>query len=617
MKPHLLPGIALLMMALFLHTDAHAGLKNALANHASPYLAMHAGDPVYWQEWNEQTVAMARRQNKLLFVSVGYFACHWCHVMQRESYQNPAIAAKLNSYFIPVKVDRELNPALDTRLIEFVERTRGYSGWPLNVFITPEGHPLLGIVYLPPKDFGSLVDELQTLWQQDHVQLSADAKVASEEFVTAALPEAIPLKTDLAGQVRTQLKKVSFAKADHMAGGFGNQGKFPSVPQLAALLESYASDSDAQTAEFLRLTLDNMAKLGLHDIVGGGFFRYTVDPQWHVPHFEKMLYDNALLASLYLRAGTLLDEPAYLAIARQTLDFMQSELAGRQGGLYASLSAIDSNDIEGGYYLWQAEELQALLTTDEWLAVSKAWKIEGSMTTDDGYLPLAYRDNEEVAAELAIPLAELRQRLVSAKQKMLAARKHRSLPVDDKQLAAWNGLALSAFAEGAAVFDDKRYRDMADRIRTFILDQLWQEGRLLRARDTNGKALGEATLEDYAYVAQGLLAWARLSKQTKDYDEVGRIIRPAWERFFTAQGWRLTETSLLATATSQVMLADGPMPSPSAELLRATLGWLQEREDSELRAQAMHAISAGQALLLDDPYWFASQAWVVFMLQQP
>lgn len=344
MSLRLLLNISLLLMA----SISHAGLKNTLANNASPYLAMHGGDPVHWQEWNEQTVATARKENKLLFVSIGYFACHWCHVMQRESYQNPGIAAKLNSNFIPVKVDRELNPALDTRLIEFVERTRGYSGWPLNVFITPEGYPLLGIVYLPPNDFSSLITELATIWQQDSQQLIAEAKAASEELQTTPLDKTITIQEGLVSKVHGKLKNVTLTRADSFAGGFGNQSKFPSVPQLSAMLDSYKSNHDKQLAGFLRLTLNNMASLGLNDIIAGGFYRYTVDPQWRVPHFEKMLYDNALLASLYLQAGVAFDEPRYLDTARKTLDFMISELLSEQGGLYASLSAIDSKNVEGG-----------------------------------------------------------------------------------------------------------------------------------------------------------------------------------------------------------------------------------------------------------------------------
>lgn len=611
MTKRLLLSISLLVLTGI----GHAGLKNTLADNASPYLAMHAGDPVHWQEWNEQAVAKARKENKLLFVSIGYFACHWCHVMQRESYQNPAIAAKLNQDFIPVKVDRELNPALDTRLIEFVERTRGYSGWPLNVFITPEGYPLLGIVYLPPDDFKALISELNTVWKTGSESLVADAKSASEELQATTLDKNIEIHKDLSGKLRAALKKATLAKADSFAGGFGNQSKFPSVPQLSAMLDSHEIEADNELEEFLRLTLTNMARLGLNDIIGGGFYRYTVDPQWRVPHFEKMLYDNALLASLYLRAGVIFDDVEYLQTAEKTLDFMTNELLSEEGGLYASLSAIDNNNVEGGFYLWQLEELKRLLSSEEWRVVSKAWQMENGPTTEDGYLPIAYRSREELATELEMSEAQLTAFLDSARKKMIKAREQRSLPVDTKQLAAWNGMALSAFTEAATVLKDNRYKTIARGIREFILTRLWNDEQLIRARDKQGNPIGTSTLEDYAYVAQGLLAWARLSQEKKDYEVVEKIINQAWKRFFTDKGWRLTETSLLANPPSEPMLPDGPIPSASAELLRTTLGLI--KESTHFREQVRVAISVGQAQLLEDPYWFAGHARAVLQFQRP
>lgn len=613
MMLRLLFSVSLLLIA----GVSHAELKNTLANNASPYLAMHANDPVHWQEWNEQTVATARKENKLLFVSIGYFACHWCHVMQRESYQNPKIAAKLNRDFIPIKVDRELNPALDTRLIEFVERTRGYSGWPLNVFVTADGYPLLGMVYLPAKDFSALITELGAIWQQGSQQLVIDAKLASEELQRPVLDKDIRLEKNLTNNIHKKLTHATLTRADSLVGGFGNQGKFPSVPQLSAMLDSYQSTQDQQIAEFLHLTLNNMANLGLNDIIGGGFYRYTVDPQWRVPHFEKMLYDNALLASLYLQAGEVFDEARYFEVARQTLDFMINELLSVQGGLYASLSAIDSNNVEGGYYLWQQDEVKKILTEAEWLAVSKAWRMESDPTTEDGYLPVAYRVNDEVAVEINITEVELSMLLASAKAKMLNVRQQRSVPTDTKQLAAWNGLALSAFSQAALIFNNERYKNIAKGIRGFLLNNLWKHDRLLRAVDVHGQSIGKATLEDYAYVAGGLLAWANLSNESRDYKKVEEIVEQAWKKFFTVQGWRLTESSLLANLVSEVMLADGPMPSPSSELLRVSLSLLKVRENKILQKQSLRAIVIAQELLQEDPYWFSSQARAVFIFQQP
>ncbi|WP_126457013.1 thioredoxin domain-containing protein [Sulfuriflexus mobilis] len=608
MYRRLMLGISLLLMV----SIAHADLKNTLANNASPYLAMHGGDPVHWQEWNEQAVAAARKENKLLFVSIGYFACHWCHVMQRESYQDAAIATKLNRDFIPIKVDRELNPALDSRLIEFVERTRGYSGWPLNVFITPQGHPLLGIVYLPAKDFDALLTELNTLWQQNPQQLADDARLANEELQVPRGRQETTLQKGLAEKARKALRNETLSRADSFAGGFGNQSKFPSVPQLEAMLDVYADEQDSQVGDFLRLTLDNMSRLGLNDLIGGGFFRYTVDPQWRVPHFEKMLYDNALLARLYLRASKVLNETRYLKTARETLDFMLTSLRSPQGGMYASLSAIDDKQVEGGFYLWQVETLQQLLTAKEWLAVEKAWQISGGPTTEDGYLPIALREPAEVAAELGISEAGLEKSLQSARKKMFQQRSQRNLPVDNKRLAGWNGMALSAFAQAAQQTGDKTYQSAAREIRDYIVNTLWEHEQVIRARDGRGQPIGQATLEDYAYVAQGLVDWARYTDKAGDFSLAMQVIEQAWSRFYTRQGWRLTESSLLAMTSTEVMLADGPIPSASAVLVQASLDVLQHTDNADLRKRVMLAVAAGQEMLLAEPYWFASHAREAF-----
>ena len=340
-------------------------LTNQLGEHSSPYLAMHGNDPVAWQEWNEQTVKLAQKENKLLFVSSGYFSCHWCHVMQRESFSNPGIARLLNKYFIPVKVDRELNASLDSRLIDFVEKTRGYAGWPLNVFITPAGHPLVGIVYLPATDFQRLLNSMFNEWQNRNSELVTIAAQASIELGDS---EKI-IKTQITKTFKDKLKQnfldQAFNQADEMQGGFGEQSKFPLVPQLDVLLDIYQQNKSERLAKFLRLTLNVMASQGLRDQLGGGFYRYAVDPGWQVPHFEKMLYDNALLASLYLKAAKILNEKDYEQIGRETLDFILEEMSDNTGAFMASMSAIDDKNVEGGYYLWDMEQLAEILDRDE------------------------------------------------------------------------------------------------------------------------------------------------------------------------------------------------------------------------------------------------------------
>ena len=420
-----------LTMLLIFHAatlPVWAERANQLANHPSPYLAMHGEDPVHWQDWGEAAQQAALQEDKLLFVSSGYFSCHWCHVMQRESFSDPAVAALLNKYFIAVKVDRELNPALDSKLIDFVERTQGYAGWPLNVFITPEGYPLVGVVYLPAADFKSLLQSLVTQWQQRKAELKQLATAATAELATPQISDAKVLPPDQAESYVKNLFTHTFALADELQGGFGQQNKFPSVPQLQVLLAEYQRNQMQRLGGFLQLTLDHMASQGLNDQLGGGFFRYTVDPAWQTPHFEKMLYDNAQLVSLYLQAAAVFPQMNYQAVAYRTLDFMLRELATPEGALAASLSAVDEQGVEGGYYLWHEADLSRLMTQPEMQVVKLVWGIKGTPALEAGHHLTQVMSLEQAAGQLHLPLATLQTNFASAQKKLLQARAQRRVP---------------------------------------------------------------------------------------------------------------------------------------------------------------------------------------------
>ena len=586
---------------------------NVLKNNPSPYLAMHGNDPVHWQEWNSDVVARAKAENKLLFVSIGYFACHWCHVMQKESYQAEDVAKILNDKFISVKVDRELNPALDARLIEFVNRTRGYSGWPLNVFITPEGYPLFGMVYLPHDDFNALIGKLSSYWKEDSAGLLADAKQAASELAPELIDlerEGLTAASEKAGEV---LVEHTMQKADQFMGGFGEQSKFPVVPRVDALLEQYANNHDEKLGKFLKRTLDSMQKYGLNDSLGGGFFRYTVDPHWHVPHFEKMLYDNALLASLYFRAAEIFEDNKYRATALATTNFMRETLSTKSGGLVASLSAVDDKNVEGGYYLWSREEVKGLLNKREWAVAEPAWSLFGTPTLEGLFLPVAEEDISELATEKTIQQAGIKQEdisrlLASAQNKLLKARSKRGLPVDTKRLAGWNGLALSAFVTAASTTKNKEDVQAAKDLRDFLVNELWDGKQIHRARDTQGKVIGRTTIEDYAFVAAGLFDWASYTGKKDDYQLVIEITSQAWQRFFDAQGWKLSEENLLAYGISEHVISDGPMPSPAAVILKVTQKLFNRNDDNKMlpRKKFNAALAASEQQVLDDPFWFSS-----------
>ena len=325
----------LLLLFILMHvSQIHA---YELAQSPSPYLAMHGSDPVDWHDINSTILEKARKERKMIFVSSGYYACHWCHVMQHESYQDSKIAAFLNRHFIAVKVDRELNPVLDARMIDFVEQTNGRAGWPLNVFLTPEGYPFFGLTYSPPGEFLKLLKKVTRLWADDPDSLRVLSQAAFEEQQdTAGYNNQRIAHTDPVALKKAFVSSVQQFEND-MEGGFGNGNKFPHVPQLMALLDL------GEEEDFLHLTLNTMAKQQLYDHLNGGFFRYTTDPDWQTPHFEKMLYDNALLASLYLKAGALLGDAAYTRTGIATLHFMSGFMRHEQGGYVASLSAVDNN----------------------------------------------------------------------------------------------------------------------------------------------------------------------------------------------------------------------------------------------------------------------------------
>jgi uncharacterized protein YyaL (SSP411 family) len=577
-----------------------SALVNRLHNHPSPYLALHGEDPVAWQEWNAGALALARRYNRLLFVSIGYFSFHWCHVMQRESYRDPEIARVLNANFIPVKVDREINGALDAEMQTFAERTAGRAGWPLNVFVTPEGYPLFAMLYSPPREFLRIVTQLNERWLKEADRLKEMARGAAVPK-RVSKPAAARFSPLVGERYRAQLVREALAQADMFRGGFGSVAKFPMAPQLTALVEILRQEPQPRLAEFLQLTLDHMASQGLYDHVGGGFFRYTTDPDWHIPHFEKMLYDNAQLAVVYLRAAETFNLPRYRETAFATLDFMLAEMRDPATGAFiASTSAIDAQNREGGVYLWSKEDLRRLLTPDEYALAVRIWGLDAPAEFDLGYLPMhKIAPSEEEWARLAAIHAKLRK-----------VRGQRPLPKDHKLLAALNGLALQAFSEAARV--DKRYAVPALGIRDFLANKLVR-GQELRKGISAGKDLGAAELEDYASVAAGLLSHSGVSGEREDRELAAKVARQGWARFHQESGWTLQQTSLLATTASEAMVSDGALPSPSSVLIRAS--WRLGGKD--LRAKALSALNTGYAELDRGVFWFASQVAAMTALKEP
>ncbi|NOY66560.1 MAG: thioredoxin domain-containing protein [Gammaproteobacteria bacterium] len=596
---------ALSLLLVFSYT---VQAENELKNHPSPYLAMHGKDPVNWQRWDNSIFERAKKENKLVFVSIGYFACHWCHVMQRESYRNPEIAKIMNKEFISVKVDRELRPALDARLIQFVEKTRGYAGWPLNVFITPDGYPLIGIVYLPPADFKSLLLNVAETWKTDPDGMNVIAEAAAEVMQKIEPSQGSSLNKKDVNYYQDLYKDLALQNADYLQGGFGEQSKFPLAPQLSLLLQLYEKNQDKSLGEFLQLTFDSMSSLGLYDQLRGGFFRYVVDPNWQIPHFEKMLYDNTQLVSLYLRAGAVFKNKRYVQTAMESMDFLINEFTDETGGMISSFSAIDSNNVEGGYYLWSNDELEKTLTSQEYKVIKLYWGIKHAPELSAGYHLRIDETISNISVKSGISNKEVVQVIQSAKSKLKKQQLNRKLPKDDKVLAAWNGLALSALVKAAE--HNKKYELEAKKIQSLLLTKFW-DGQSLKRAQAKGVFLGNATLEDYAYVSDGLMDWVIYSKNKKLLQPVREIIDQAWKRFYSDDGWLLAEGMIPGISAREAIIADGPMPSPSAILIKASIKLANLLKDKQLSRKAISALNRGHKILKTDSFWYATHIGVM------
>ncbi|HTI98050.1 MAG TPA: thioredoxin domain-containing protein, partial [Dongiaceae bacterium] len=491
---------------------------NRLSREKSPYLLQHAHNPVDWYAWGEAAFARARNERKPIFLSIGYSTCHWCHVMERETFEDETTATFLNQHFVSIKVDREERPDVDKIYMTFVQSTTGAGGWPLTVFLTPGLLPFFGGTYFPPESrhgrvgFRQLLEQIQEVWQTraEEVAASATGFHARLETATSTLApgEAAPEVASLHAAGKTFQRMF-----DPRHGGFGGAPKFPQ-PSIPAFMLRYARLANApEAADMVLHTCDTMAAGGIHDQLGGGFARYSVDAEWLVPHFEKMLYDNAQLAQLYLDACLVAGEtnPAaaasYTATVRDILDYVRRDMTHPDGGFYSAEDA-DSEGHEGKFYCWTQAELETLLTAEEFAVVVRHFGITeaGNFTDHSHPAPLPGQNVLSVVSPVAPDSAEAAL-LATAKSKMLAARATRVRPHrDDKILASWNGLMLGAMARAAAVLNESQYRTAAERNLTFIQNHLWvPETKTLFHRWREGEHDTVQLLEAYAFLLDGVV----------------------------------------------------------------------------------------------------------------
>jgi uncharacterized protein YyaL (SSP411 family) len=483
-------------------------VANRLINETSPYLLQHAQNPVDWYPWGEEALGLARAEDKPILLSIGYSACHWCHVMEHESFEDEATAALMNERFVSIKVDREERPDLDQIYMMAVQGMTGSGGWPMTVFLTPDGKPFYGGTYFPPTDrqgmpsFRRVLVAISDAYEQRRGEIAEQSEKITQ-FVQQHTLLAAP-SDELDDSIMRQAFDSLIQEFDQDEGGFGKAPKFPQAMALDFLLRFHHRTGEQAALEMVDVSLRKMAHGGIYDQIGGGFHRYSVDNRWLVPHFEKMLYDNALLARAYLRAYQVTEELGYRRVVEETLDWLVREMRDRNGGFYSTLDA-DSEGEEGKFYVWTPTQLNAVAGPDA-AALRRYYGVTDRGNFEGTTILTSPEDPEAVAKELGISLAQLAAAVSQIQPKMLEVRSQRVWPGrDEKILTAWNGLMLRTLAEAARVLGRPSDLEAAISNAEFLTGEMWRDGRLYRIHK-DGETKIPGFLEDYASVADALLA---------------------------------------------------------------------------------------------------------------
>ncbi|HEY2124452.1 MAG TPA: thioredoxin domain-containing protein, partial [Chthoniobacterales bacterium] len=598
---------------------------NKLTQEKSPYLLQHAHNPVDWYPWGEEAFAKARHENKPIFLSIGYSTCHWCHVMAHESFENEEIAAVMNREFVNIKVDREERPDVDRVYMTFVQATTGGGGWPMSVWLTPELQPFVGGTYFPPEDrygrpgFKSVLLKIATTWKQDHEKI-----LQQGEKIVDALREAQQAPEPGGKKIGAGTLETAYAQMartfDAREGGFGAAPKFPRPVIFNFLTRFYArapqSEKGKHALEMDLFTLRKMAAGGMHDHLGGGFHRYSVDGYWHVPHFEKMLYDQAQLAGAYLDAYQITRDPDLEAVARDVLDYVARDMTSKEGGFF---SAEDADSLiekgkpehaEGAFYVWTKKEIDKSLG-DSAAIFDFHYGVEPEGNAPEGSDPqgefrgknilIRRHTAAETAKQFKKSEADTGQLLAQARAKLLAIRGERPRPhLDDKIIAGWNGLMISAFARAAAVLDDPVYLERATRSAQFVRSNLWDEKTATLFRSyRGGRSQVEGFADDYAFIIQGLLDLYEASFRV-EWLRFALALQEAQDRLFRdeKQGGYFSTSGLDKSVVLRMKDDnDGAEPAASSVAARNLLRLAQLQESAELRGRGEKTADAFEGIL--------------------
>ena len=599
-------------------------MPNRLADETSPYLLQHAENPVDWYPWSDEAFARAREEDKPVLLSVGYSTCHWCHVMAHESFESHETAGVMNEHFVNIKVDREERPDIDGVYMTAVQALTGQGGWPMTVFLTPDKKPFFAGTYFPPDDahgrpgFPRLLQTIRATWDERREDIVNSAESISDQLAEAST-RAVPQEA-FDPTVTTSAVQAMLRSADEVWGGFGTAPKFPAPANLDFLLGQAARAGEAEHAAIramLERTLWGMASGGMYDQIGGGFARYSVDVQWLVPHFEKMLYDNAALARVYLHAFQLFGDPAHERVVRETLTYLEREMLHEEGGFYSAQDA-DSEGIEGKFFLWTTAQIEGLLGDDA-DAFNQLFGVTPEGNFYDPHNPELVGRNVLSRRTDPAPGAVSAGRIEGWRRTLFEARAGRIPPeTDDKVLTSWNGLALAAFAEAARVFDDAHLREIAERNARFVRERMWSNGVLLHTWK-DGVARIEGMLEDYAYYGLGLVELYQLTGDREHLDWANELIDVIVARFHDDGDGAFFET---AEGAEELLFRQKPrfdQATPSAAASTARLALMLQRYglrgDGETIAREV--VAGVQGLILNAATGFGATLQVIDLLAAP
>jgi uncharacterized protein YyaL (SSP411 family) len=596
------------------HLEPDGGPKftNRLILETSPYLKQHAHNPVNWYAWGEEAFRSARESGRIVFLSVGYSTCHWCHVMEEESFEDPEIAETLNRHFIAIKVDREERPDVDNIYMEAVHTLAGHGGWPMSVFLTPEGAPFYGGTYFPPRDrpgsrrpgFLSLLQQIQSTYEQEPARI----KGISEEL-TQSLREGLdpPSSVGFPGPAVLRAALAAYkGRFDQANGGIRSRNKFPSSLPIPFLLRAHRRTGDSQALDMATKTLDAMARGGIYDHVGGGFHRYTVDQTWTVPHFEKMLYDNALLSMNYTEAFQVTGDERYAEVVRDTLAYLVREMRSDHATFYAATDA-DSEGEEGIYFVWTPAQVRAAVGEELAPLALAAYGVT-DWGNFEGKRTVLRRDRsvEELAGQFGLEPDAVEERLERIRGALRAARSRRIPPhTDHKQIVAWNGLVISAFARAGFVLGEPELVEHAGRAARTILDRGRPKGSLARYL-LDGHAYGAGLLDDHAFLIAGLIDLYQASGEVEWLEDALDLQSELDRRFFddAGGGYYISGVEGEALLVREKPFGDSAIPSgntvESMNLLRLYL--LTTDEDYRMRAEM--TVRAFSDLIEESPTGF-------------